>query len=85
MLYLLKLGVWGRGEEHVTRSVFFKVPEYLFCLTMKNEFELLLNVKSCITWTKTQLDHFHSMDVQLLQVEKYNFIVLRMKQGKEHE
>lgn len=52
---------------------------------MKNEFELLLNVKSCITWTKTLLDHFHSMDVQLLQVEKYNFIVLRMKQGKEHE
>jgi len=46
---LTKIGCVGERRGTCDKKCFFKVPEYLFCLTMKNEFELLLNVKSCIT------------------------------------
>lgn len=70
------------GERRRARYMFFKVPECLFCLTLKNELELLLNVKSCITRTKNTVRQLSFYGCPTFAGGEVQFCSAKNKTGK---
>lgn len=62
--------------------MFFEVLEYLFCLTLKNELELLLNVKSCVTRTKNTVRQLSFHECPTFTGGEIQFCSAKNKTGK---